>query len=65
MAIHIELDVLFFIILFCIAYQSAKNVNQQMRRVLLRYTVYGIMANLLLDILWLALDGQTSVVLGK
>ena len=59
MAIHIELDILFFIILLCIAYQSAKNVNQQMNRVLFRYTVYGIMANLLLDILWLALDGQT------
>ena len=59
MAIHIEIDVLFFIILFRIAQQSARNVNQQMSRVLFRYTTYGIMANLLLDIAWLVLDGQT------
>ncbi len=59
MAIHIEIDVLFFIILFRIAYQSAHNVNQQMSRVLFRYTVYGIMANLLLDVAWLVLDGKT------
>ncbi len=57
-AIHIEIDALFFLILFRIAWQSAKNVSQQMGRVLFRYTVYGILANLLLDMLWRALDGR-------
>lgn len=32
MAIHIEIDLLFFIILFRIAQQSAHNVNQQKLR---------------------------------
>ena len=41
-AIHIELNVLFFVILVRIVYQSAKNENQQMRRVLFRYTAYAI-----------------------
>ena len=45
-AIHIELNALFFLILVRIASQSAKNENQQTRRKLFRYTVYGIMANL-------------------
>ena len=55
--IHIEIDALFLIILFAIAYQSAKNVSQQMRRVLFRWTVYGIMTNLALDIVWMLIDG--------
>ena len=58
MAIHIELNVLFFLILVRIAYQSAKNENQQMRRVLFRYTAYGIMCSLMLDVLWLLIDGR-------
>lgn len=58
MAIHIELNVLFFLILVRIAYQSAKNENQQMRRVLFRYTAYGIMCSLMLDSLWILIDGK-------
>ena len=57
-AIHIELNALFFLILIRIASQSAKNENQQMQRVLFRYTVYGIMVNLALDILWRLVDGR-------
>ncbi len=57
-AIHIELNTLFFLILVRIAYQSLKNENQQMRRVLFRYTAYGIMSNLLLDTLWRLTDGR-------
>ena len=57
-AIHIELNVLLFLILVRIAYQSAKNENQQMRRVLFRYTAYGIMCSLMLDVLWLLIDGR-------
>lgn len=57
-AIHIEIDVLFFLILFVIAHQSVKNVSQQMSRVLFRWTVYGIMCNLALDTLWMLIDGK-------
>lgn len=57
-AIHIELDALRLLILGVIAYQSVNNVNQQMNRVLFRYTVYGTMAALALDILWLLIDGR-------
>ncbi len=57
-AIHIEIDALFFLLLCVIAYQSARNVSQQMSRVLFRYTVYGIMFSLALDILWLLVDGK-------
>lgn len=56
-AIHIELNTLFFLILVIIVYQSARNENQQMRRKLFRYTAYGIMSSLVLDILWLLIDG--------
>lgn len=56
-AIQIELDALFFLILFVIAYQSIKNVNQQMSRVLFRWTTYGIMCSLVMDIIWLLVDG--------
>ena len=57
-AIHIEIDALFFLLLCVIAFQSARNVSQQMSRVLFRYTVYGIMFSLALDILWLLVDGK-------
>lgn len=56
-AIHIEIDALFLIILFVIAYQSIRNVSQQMSRVLFRWTVYGIMCSLALDIIWMLIDG--------
>ena len=57
-AIHIELNILFFLILVRIARQSAKNENQQMRRVLFRYTAYGIMSALMLDTVWMLVDGN-------
>ena len=57
-AIHIELNVLFFVILVRIVYQSAKNENQQMSRVLFRYTAYGIMSSLLMDAAWILIDGR-------
>ncbi len=57
-AIHIELDALFFLVLVRIAHQSAKNENQQMQRILFRYTAYGIMANLALDIIWRLVEGR-------
>ena len=57
-AIHIEINILFFLILFRIAWQSARNENQQMRRVLFRYITYGIIINLLLDTVWMLLDGR-------
>lgn len=57
-AIHIEINVLCFIILAAIAHQSEANVNQQMKRVLFRYTIYGIMVSLLLDTVWIAIDGR-------
>lgn len=58
-AIHAEIDALFFLILFSIAYHSARNVSQQMSRVLFRYTVYGIMLSLALDTAWILIDGRT------
>ncbi len=57
-AIHIELNMLFFVILVRIVYQSAKNENQQMSRVLFRYTAYGIMSSLFMDALWILIDGR-------
>ena len=57
-AIHIEIDLLCILILSMVAWQSAKNVNQQAKRVLFRYTVYGILCALILDILWIVIDGR-------
>ena len=57
-AIHIELDALCLLLLCAIVHQSHKNVNQQMDRVLFRSTVYGIIALLVLDILWLTVEGR-------
>lgn len=57
-AIHIELNVLCLIILYAIAHQSVENVNQQMKRVLFRSLVYGIIAQLVLDSLWLLVEGR-------
>ncbi len=58
-AMHIEIDVLFLLILAVIVIQSKRSVSQQMSRVLFRYTVYGIMVILLCDLLWLFVDGRT------
>ena len=49
-AIHIELDALCLLALCVIVWQSVRNVNQQMRIIRFRNTVYGIMAALALDI---------------
>lgn len=57
-AIHIELNLICLIILFAVAIQSHQNVNQQMKRVLFRNVVYGIMCSLSLDIIWLLIDGR-------
>lgn len=57
-AIHIEIDVLFLLILCVIAHQSVTNVSQQMGRVLFRYTVYGIIFSLALDTIWMLIDGR-------
>ena len=56
-AIHAELNLLFLLILCGIAYQSISNVSQQMNRVLFRYTVYGVIISLLLDTVWILVDG--------
>ena len=58
-AIHIELDALCLLLLYAIAHQSQANVNQQMKRVLFRCLVYGAIAQLILDILWLIVEGSS------
>ena len=57
-AIHIELDALCLLVLCVIVWQSVRNVNQQMRIIRFRNTVYGIMAALALDIIWMLVDGR-------
>ena len=56
-AIHIELDALCLLVLCVIVWQSVHNVNQQMRIIRFRNVVYGIMAALALDIMWMLVDG--------
>lgn len=58
-AIHIEIDALFFLLLCFIAFQSRRNISQQMSRILFRNTVYGIIVTLGLDILWMLIDGRS------
>ena len=57
-AIHIELNALCLVLLYAIAHQSLANVNQQMNRVLFRNMVYGAIAQLVLDTLWLLVEGR-------
>ena len=57
-AIHVELNALCLLILYMIAYQSHRSVNQQMRRVLFRTMVYGVMSQLALDTVWRLIDGR-------
>jgi len=57
-AIHIELDALCLLILCVIVWLSLRNVNQQMRKIRFRNTVYGIMVILVLDIIWMLVDGR-------
>ncbi len=56
-AIHVELDALCLLVLCVIVWQSLRNVNQQMRIIRFRNCVYGIMAALFLDIVWMLVDG--------
>ena len=48
--IHVELDLLCFLVLAVIARQVRNSVSQQMNRLLFRTLVYGIMLTLALDI---------------
>lgn len=57
-AIHIEINTLLFLVLVRIVYHSAQSENQQMQRVLFRYTTYGIMSSLAMDNLWVLIDGK-------
>ena len=56
--IHIEINLMCLFILFLIAHQSRRNVNQQMKNVLFRNVVYGLIFVLILDTLWIAIDGR-------
>lgn len=58
-AIHIEIDALFLLILCVIAWQLTHSVSKQMNRILFRYVVFGNMTILVLDILWMLIEGQT------
>lgn len=57
-AIHIEIDALFLLILCVIAWQITHSVSKQMSRILFRYVVLGNMLILILDILWMLVEGQ-------
>ncbi len=57
-AIHIELNALCLILLCTIAYQSHKSVNQRKDHMLFRTTAYGIIILLVLDILWVLVEGR-------
>ena len=57
-AIHIELNALCLLMLYAIVHQTVANVNQQMSRVLFRSLVYGVIAALSLDTLWLLVEGR-------
>ena len=66
--IHIELNLICLIILCTVALQSHLNVSQQMKRVLFRYVVYGLIIVLILDTLWMLVDGHMfpgGIVLNK
>ena len=57
--IHIEIDVLFLLILCVIAWQIDHSVSKQMTRILFRYVVLGDMIILGLDILWMLVEGRS------
>ena len=57
-AIHIELDALCLLLLSTIVYQSHKSINQRKDRVLFRQTAYGIIVLLIVDILWVSIEGR-------
>lgn len=67
-AIHIELNLICLIILGTIAHLSHLNVNQQMKRVLFRDVVYGLLITLTLDTVWMLIDGHVfpgGIILNK
>ena len=67
-AIHIELNLICLIILGTIARLSHLNVNQQMKRVLFREVVYGLVITLSLDTVWMLIDGHVfpgGIILNK
>ncbi len=55
-AIHIEINILFLLILIIIFWQIHHSVSQQMSRVLFRYVVFGSIITLTLDTLWMLID---------
>ena len=57
-AIHIELNLICLMILVKIAWQSQTNVNQQMKRVLFRNVIYGLIITISLDTIWMLIDGH-------
>ena len=57
-SIHIELDALCLLLLCAIVLQSRRNVNQQMSRKLFRTAAYGIIIQLVLDIIWRLIEGR-------
>lgn len=57
-AIHIEIDALFLLILCVIVWQITHSVSKQMNRILFRYVVRGNMFILVLDILWMLVEGR-------
>ena len=56
--IHVELDVLCFLILAVIRHQVRASVSQQLNRVLFRLLADGIMVSLTLDIIWVLIEGK-------
>lgn len=66
--IHVELDVLCFLILAVIRHQVRASVSQQLNRVLFRLLADGIMVSLTLDIIWVLIEGKAfpgAVALNK
>ena len=57
-AIHIEINILFLLVLAIIFWQIHHSVSQQMSRVLFRYVVFGSIITLTLDTVWMLIDGQ-------
>ena len=58
LAIHVELDVLFLILLSVIAWQVRHSVSQEVNRIIFRYVVAGNMLILALDAVWILLEGH-------
>ena len=58
LAIHVEVDVLFLVLLGVIAWQVRHSVSQEMNRILFHYVVAGTMFILALDVAWILLEGR-------